>query len=181
MLVLHSLFCVGRGYFNEGQGNLWDAKGKIVYGRLPALVNLPHLQLDCNAAFQGTSRMNFKIHVTSLSSPYCCNCNVTTNEVSTKEDEITRIVRPHGFAFVPEDVSCIVLEISPDGVSNPIVEVSSGSYGICTCWTSRAIECLSNWIQTCSSPRRNFFLHALSFECASKLCIYFSQPIFSQF
>ena len=26
---------------------------------------------------------------------------------------------------------------------------------------------------TCSSPRRTFFLHALSFECTSKLCITF--------
>ena len=27
--------------------------------------------------------------------------------------------------------------------------------------------------RTCSSPRRNFFLHALSFECTSKLCATF--------
>ena len=27
--------------------------------------------------------------------------------------------------------------------------------------------------KTCSSPRRTFFLHALSFECTSKLCIAF--------
>ena len=28
-------------------------------------------------------------------------------------------------------------------------------------------------IMTCSSPRRPLFLHALSFECTSKLCIMF--------
>ena len=28
-------------------------------------------------------------------------------------------------------------------------------------------------LMTCSSPRRTFFLHALSFECTSKLCITF--------
>ena len=27
------------------------------------------------------------------------------------------------------------------------------------------------WLMTCSSPRRTFFLHALSFEFTSKLCI----------
>ena len=31
--------------------------------------------------------------------------------------------------------------------------------------------------ETCSSPRRTFFLHALSFECTSKLCI----PFLNQF
>ena len=30
-----------------------------------------------------------------------------------------------------------------------------------------------NMILTCSSPRRPLFLHALSFECTSKLCIHF--------
>ena len=34
---------------------------------------------------------------------------------------------------------------------------------------------------TCSSPRRTFFLHALSFECTSKTVRYFSQPIFILF
>ena len=28
-------------------------------------------------------------------------------------------------------------------------------------------------LETCSSPRRTFFLHALSFECTSKLCCTF--------
>ena len=30
------------------------------------------------------------------------------------------------------------------------------------------------WCLTCSSPRRLLFLHALSFECTTKLCIIFS-------
>ena len=29
---------------------------------------------------------------------------------------------------------------------------------------------VSSMVMTCSSPRRTFFLHALSFECTSKLC-----------
>ena len=37
-----------------------------------------------------------------------------------------------------------------------------------------AIRIHEIWLHwTCSSPRRTFFLHALSFECTSKLCITF--------
>ena len=39
------------------------------------------------------------------------------------------------------------------------------------CWEKCSI--MGNRYRTCSSPRRTFFLHALSFECTSKLCITF--------
>ena len=36
-------------------------------------------------------------------------------------------------------------------------------------------------LKTCSSPRRTFFLHALSFECTTKMCITFLNQFLAYF
>ena len=55
-------------------------------------------------------------------------------------------------------------------LEEPRIKVSFLNFGI---WGYYFYLPLGYYNKTCSSPRRTFFLQALSFQCTSKLCVNF--------
>ena len=143
----HPLFCVVGGKYEEGLGNLWEVKGGILDDGLLTLVKLtpPHLAL--NLSFRGSDRVEFDMHVNSLSSTHPQEFDATSHQVAAVEDEGLRIVRYRGLTFVPADILQAVLEVILDGITTPISEVVCRSYGLLTRSASRAFDCSSDWIQ----------------------------------
>ena len=56
-------------------------------------------------------------------------------------------------SFVPSDVAFVFLELSPDSVSSPIVEVACCSYMLLMHATSRALEGSGDWLQVSFTAR----------------------------
>ena len=108
---------------------------------------MTHLQFSFSAAFQGTGRGEFETHVTLFSSAHPHNFNATAHKIVTKEDKGSRIVHSHRIAFVTDDVAHAVLKLMPNGVSVPIFEVACCTYRLLMRLTSRALDCLSDWLQ----------------------------------
>ena len=61
----------------------------------------------------------------------------------------------HRIAFVPADIAQAVLDISPDGISAPIVKFACCKYILLACPASRAINLLSNWLQASFTARES--------------------------
>ena len=123
-----------------GPGDLWSAKGEIMFNRLLALVKVNHLHFACNNPFQGTIRREFEMHVTLIYSFHPRYFNVTAHKVATEEADGTCIVHSHGINFVSANVARIILDISPNGVLSPIDKVAFREYGLLACSTSFALE-----------------------------------------
>ena len=104
MSILQYLFCISRGEYKEGPGDLWDTKGEILANGLPSLVNISNLHFTCNKALQGSRRREFETHITSLSSCHPCNFNVTTHKIATEEDEGARILRSCRITFMTSKI-----------------------------------------------------------------------------
>ena len=76
------MFCVASSEYEDGTGDLWDAKGDINIPPLLTLVNILPLHFACNASFRGTSREEFEVHFTALSSGHLRNLNKSDHEVA---------------------------------------------------------------------------------------------------
>ena len=58
-----------------------------------------------------------------------------------------RVVSYRGVEFMPSDVACVILELSPYGISASISKVTCHAYGLFLFETSCALEGLGDWLQ----------------------------------
>ena len=66
--VLHEIFLVGESAYENGPGDLFAIQGDILANSLPAIVQLEAIHFAVNSSFLGTPRLEFKGHLSGLTS-----------------------------------------------------------------------------------------------------------------
>ena len=66
--LIHSLFLVLGGKYQDVTGDILEMEGEIQVDSLLAMLKLTPLHFALNASLRGAARMNFETHATVLSS-----------------------------------------------------------------------------------------------------------------
>ena len=124
--ILHYLFLVGESAYKDGRGELIAIRGEIPEDGIPAIVQLEAIRFAMNSSFVGTPRLEFKGHLSSVTSSLPQDFEDSAHYPTVKgEDDVALLVKSRGLASVPCATADIALE---QGLWAPISKVLSRAF-----------------------------------------------------
>ena len=149
--VLHSLFSLPAGEFEEGAGDLCALAGELPPEGKPSFVRLSALTAAANEGFIGCSREDFDAHVTSLSSTSRGALDEVGHESVSLTEPGARYLASRGLCFVPPDLALCVLELGPEEAT--ISKVASLLFPLLLRHGSPHFDGALDWLQASLTAR----------------------------
>ena len=148
--VIHSLFLLSAGEYEEGLGDLCGFVGELPAEGYPQFVRLPPLALASNEQFWGVSREEFDAHVTSLPSVHPQDLDISCQEPVSATDEGARQIRSRGLCVVPPELALQVLQLGDDAT---ISAVAGSLFPSLLGGRSSSFDATMDWMQASFTSR----------------------------
>ena len=148
--MIHSLFLLSAGEYEEGLGDLCGFVGELPAAGYPQFVRLPPLALASNEQFWGVSREEFDAHVTSLPSVHPQDLDISCQEPVSETDEGARQIRSRGLCVVPPELALQVLQL---GDNATISAVAGSLFPSLFGGRSTSFDATMDWLQASFTSR----------------------------